>query len=196
MEHYDILIIGGGAAGIAAAKECYGVKALLVDRRPELGGVLLQCTHHGFGNNKSGTEFTEDLLLDFPETVDLALNTTVLSLSPNKTALLSGKDIGRKEVSFSQLILAAGCREIPMGALPIAGTRPQGIFTAGQMQEMMNLHNHVPEGPVVILGGGDLGLIMANQLAEKGLAVTLVEKRDTCGGTVFFCTIPMKVLTL
>ena len=70
-----------------------------------------------------------------------------------------------------------------MGALPIGGTRPQGIYTAGQMQEMMNLHNHIPEGPVVILGSGDLGLIMANQLAEKGLAVTLVEKRENCGGT-------------
>ena len=183
MEHYDILIVGGGAAGIAAAKECYGLKVLLVDRRPALGGVLLQCTHHGFGNNKSGTEFTEELLLDFPETVDLALNTTVLSLSPNKIALLSDKETGRKEVSFSQLILATGCREIPMGALPIGGTRPKGIYTAGQMQEMMNLHNHIPEGPVVILGSGDLGLIMASQLAEKGLAVTLVEKRDACGGT-------------
>ena len=183
MEHYDILIIGGGAAGIAAAKECYGAKVLLVDRRPKLGGVLLQCTHKGFGNNQSGTEFTEELLLDFPDTVDLALNTTVLSLSPGKTALLSGKEMGRKEVSFSQLILAAGCREIPLGALPIGGTRPRGIYTAGQMQEMMNLHNYIPEGPVVILGSGDLGLIMANQLAEKGLAVTLVEKRETCGGT-------------
>ena len=183
MEHYDILIVGGGAAGIAAAKECYGLKVLLVDRRPALGGVLLQCTHHGFGNNKSGIEFTEELLLDFPETVDLALNTTVLSLSPNKIALLSDKETGRKEVSFSQLILATGCREIPMGALPIGGTRPKGIYTAGQMQEMMNLHNHIPEGPVVILGSGDLGLIMASQLAEKGLAVTLVEKRDVCGGT-------------
>ena len=182
MEHYDILIIGGGAAGIAAAKECCGSKTLLVDRKPRLGGVLLQCAHHGFGSNKSGPEYTEDLLLGFPEGVELALNTTVLSLSSDKTALLSGKETGRKEVSFFRLILAAGCREIPMGALPIAGTRPQGIYTAGQMQEMMNLHDHVPEGPVVILGSGDLGLIMANQLAEKGLEVTLVEKGETCGG--------------
>ena len=182
MEHYDILIVGGGAAGIAAAKECWDRKVLLADSRPALGGVLLQCTHHGFGNNKSGTEYIEQLLLDFPETLDLALNTTVLSVSDKKTALLSGKTFGRKEVSFSQLILATGCREIPMGALPISGTRPRGVYTAGQMQEMMNLHGVVPQGPVVILGSGDIGLVMARQLAQAGCPVTIVEKRASCGG--------------
>ena len=182
MEHYDILIVGGGAAGIAAAKECAGAKVLLVDRKPALGGVLLQCTHHGFGKNKSGTEYAADLIQDFPKNITLALNTTVLSLTVNKTALLSGKDFGRKEVSFSQLILASGCREIPMGALPIGGTRPKGIYTAGQLQELMNLHGFRPEGPVVILGSGDLGLIMAKQLAEAGMAVTMVEKSPHCGG--------------
>ena len=182
MEHFDILIIGGGAAGIAAAKECIGAKVLLVDRKPELGGVLLQCTHHGFGRNQSGMEYAADLVSDFPEAVTLALNTTVLAVSADKTALLSGKKFGRKEISFSQLILAAGCREIPMGALPIAGSRPKGIYTAGQMQELMNLHGFIPEGPAVILGSGDLGLIMAKQLAQAGLSVTLVEKLPHCGG--------------
>lgn len=182
MEHYDILIIGGGAAGIAAAKACTGAKVLLVDRKKQLGGVLLQCAHHGFGNNKSGMEYAADLLKDFPETVTLALDTTVLSVSADKKALLIGEEFGRKEVSFSELILASGCREIPMGALPIGGTRPKGVYTAGQMQELMNLHGFIPEGPVVILGSGDLGLIMAKQLAEAGLEVTLVEKKDRCGG--------------
>ena len=182
MEHYDILIVGGGAAGIAAAKACSGANVLLADRRPRLGGVLLQCAHNGFGKSKTGPEYTADLLQDFPETVTLALNTTVLSVSENKTALLCGRDFGRREVSFSQLILAAGCREIPLGALPVAGTRPRGIYTAGQMQEMMNLHGYIPEGPVVILGSGDLGLIMAKQLAQAGAEVTLVEKKDGCGG--------------
>ena len=182
MEHYDILIIGGGAAGIAAAKASSGAKVLLVDRKPALGGVLLQCTHHGFGKNESGIEYAAELIKDFPETVTPALNTTVLSVSANKTALLSGKNFGRKEVSFSQLILASGCREIPMGSLPIAGTRPKGIYTAGQMQELMNLHSFTPEGPVVILGSGDLGLIMAKQLAEANLPVTMVEKKRSCGG--------------
>lgn len=182
MEHFDILIVGGGAAGIAAAKECIGVKVLLVDRKPKLGGVLLQCSHHGFGRNQSGMEYAAELASDFPEEVALALNTTVLSVSAERKALLSGKEFGRKEISFSQLILAAGCREIPAGALPIAGSRPKGIYTAGQMQELMNLHGFIPDGPAVILGSGDLGLIMAKQLAQAGLSVTLVEKLPYCGG--------------
>ena len=182
MEHFDILIIGGGAAGIAAAKASGGAKVLLADRKSSLGGVLLQCTHHGFGKNKSGIEYAADLLTDLPETVSLALNTTVLSVSGDKTAVLSGREFGRKQISFSQLILASGCSEIPIGALPIGGTRPKGIYTAGQMQEMMNLHGVVPKGPVVILGSGDLGLIMAKQLAEAGLSVTMVERKPHCGG--------------
>lgn len=182
MEYVDILIIGGGAAGISAAKEAKGAKVLLADRKNALGGVLLQCAHHGFGKNKSGIEYAADLIKDFPQEVSLALNTTVLSISRNKTALLSGRDVGLREIRFSQLILATGCREIPMGALPIGGTRPKGVYTAGQMQELMNLHGYIPEGPVVILGSGDLGLIMAKQLAEAGLLVTLVERENQCGG--------------
>ena len=182
METCDILIIGGGAAGIAAAKAAGNAKVLLVDRKNALGGVLLQCTHRGFGKNQTGIEYAGDLTKKFPETVRVALNTTVLAVFPDKTALLSGRDFGRQSVRFSQLILATGCREIPMGALQIAGTRPRGVYTAGQMQEMMNLHGYRPEGPVVILGSGDLGLIMARQLAEAGLEVTLVEQRSTCGG--------------
>ncbi len=182
MEHFDILIIGGGAAGIAAAKACSGSKVLLAERKASLGGVLLQCTHRGFGQNRSGIEYTENLLTDFPEDITVALHTTVLSVSADKTAVLSGKEFGQKEISFSRLILATGCREIPLGALPIGGTRPKGVYTAGQMQEMMNLHGVVPEGPVVILGSGDLGLIMAKQLAEAGLSVTIVEQKPHCGG--------------
>ena len=182
MEHYDILIVGGGAAGISAAKAASGAKVLLVDRRPKLGGVLLQCTHHGFGKDQSGIEYGAGLVEDLPADIMLALETTVLSVTKNKTALLSGRGFGCKWIGFSRLILAAGCREIPIGALPIAGSRPKGIYTAGQMQEMMNLHGVVPEGPVVILGSGDLGLIMAKQLAEAGLAVTMVEREDSCGG--------------
>ncbi len=182
MEHYDILIIGGGAAGIAAAKAAQGTRILLADRKKELGGVLLQCAHRGFGKGKTGTEYALELKQNFPGDITLALNTTVLSVSPDRTALLSGEAFGRRRVSFNQLILASGCREIPMGALPIAGTRPKGVYTAGQMQELMNLHGFVPEGPAVILGSGDLGLIMAKQLAEAGLSVTLVERKPQCGG--------------
>lgn len=182
MEHYDILIIGGGAAGIAAAKAAAGVKVLLVDRRKELGGVLLQCAHHGFGSGLTGPEFTKKLMADFPQEVVCHLNTIVCSVSKQKQALLVSPEFGEKTVSFDQLILATGCREIPIGALPIAGTRPKGIYTAGQMQEMMNLHGVISDGPVVILGSGDLGLIMAKQVAEAGRDVTLIEKREACGG--------------
>ena len=181
MEHFDLLIIGGGAAGIAAAKAAHqaGCRNLaVVDRKPALGGVLLQCTHRGFGEGLTGREYAGQLLRDFPPEIAVITGTTALKIEESKFVRLSG---GRT-VSFEQLILATGCREIPVGALPIAGTRPKGIYTAGQMQEMMNLHGFIPEGPAVILGSGDLGLIMANQQAQAGIAVTLVEQRKSCGG--------------
>ena len=185
MEQYDILIVGGGAAGIGAAKAAWeaGCRSiLLTDRKAALGGVLLQCAHRGFGASLNGPEYTAKLLEDFPEGVEFLPNVTVLSVSDEKTARLAGPEVGEKEISFSRLILATGCREIPIGALPIGGTRPQGVYTAGQMQEMMNLYGYVPEGPAVILGSGDLGLVMARHLAERGIEVTLVEQRDSCGG--------------
>ncbi|MBO5129413.1 MAG: FAD-dependent oxidoreductase [Oscillospiraceae bacterium] len=187
MEYCDILIIGAGAAGIAAARAAHGAgctSVLLVDRKENMGGVLLQCAHHGFGPNLNGPEYTKKLLENFPKSIGWIPNVTVLSVSGDKRAILSGAGFGAKEVSFQQLILATGCREIPIGALPIAGTRPKGVYTAGQMQEMMNLYGFIPEGPVVILGSGDLGLVMAKQLAQTGLAVTLVEQRPECGGMV------------
>ena len=185
MVNCDILIIGAGAAGIAAAKaaaEAGCKKILLVDRKKELGGILLQCFHRGFGHNLNGPEYVQELLLDFPTEIVWLPNTTVLSITREKRALLCGQDCGRIFVSFHQLILATGCREIPLGALPIGGTRPAGIYTAGQMQAMMNLHGFLPEGPAVILGSGDIGLVMANHMAEQGIAVTLVEQRLQCGG--------------
>lgn len=182
MEHVDILIIGGGAAGISAAKECRGKKVLLVDRKDELGGILLQCAHRGFGKNQTGRDYAAELVKDVPEDIRLALNTTVLSVSEDKTALLSGRETGLRTVGFDHLILAAGCREIPAGALPIAGSRPGGVCTAGQMQERMNRYGYIPEGPAVILGSGDLGLIMAGHLSDAGISVTLVELKSQCGG--------------
>ena len=185
MEQFDILIIGAGAAGIGAAKAAWeaGCRSIcLADRKAAMGGVLLQCAHHGFGANLDGPEYTRKLLENFPEGVKFLPNVTVLSVSEEKTAILTGAEVGEMEISFDQLILATGCREIPLGALNIAGTRPRGVYTAGQMQEMLNLYDVVPEGPVVILGSGDLGLVMAKHLAERGVPVSLVEQRDSCGG--------------
>lgn len=188
MEQFDILIVGAGAAGIAAAKAAFEAgcrRILLVDRRKEAGGVLLQCTHRGFGPQLTGIEYVEQLLQGFPEEIEFLTDTSVLSVSADKTAVLSGVSCGIRKIGFQQMILAAGCMEIAMGALPIAGTRPEGIYTAGYVQEMLNIYGKLPEGPVVILGSGDLGLIMADQLSEAGLNIlALVEQKPQCGGMV------------
>ena len=181
MEHYDILIVGGGAAGISAAKAAKGKKVLLAEREDKLGGILLQCAHRGFGGDLSGMEYAATLADDL-DNVEISLNTTVLSVSENKTALLSQKDCGRREISFSRLILATGAMEIAAGALHIAGDRPKGVYTAGMMQKLVNCNGFVPDGPVVILGSGDIGLIMAETVAKMDIPVTLVEKAAALGG--------------
>ena len=185
MEHCDILIIGGGIAGLSAAREAYTAgcaRILLVERKPALGGVLRQCFHSGFGTGLDGPTYLSKIVETFPKEIRCLTDTTVVSITKEKTALLKSGTHGEKTVAFEQLILASGCWEIPMGSLSIAGTRPQGIYTAGQMQEMMNLHGFRPEGPVVILGSGDLGMIIAKHLYDAGIPVAaLVEQKDTCG---------------
>lgn len=186
MEHCDILIIGAGAAGLAAAEAAWHAgcrNILLADRKPAPGGILRQCRHRGFGPGLDGPEYIELLTENFPARLPFLPDTTVVAVTDNKQALLKSPRFGTKTLSFHQLILATGCLEIPMGALPIAGTRPRGIYTAGQMQEMMNLHGFLPEGPVVILGSGDLGLIMAKHLYEASIPVAaIVEQKTECGG--------------
>ena len=187
MRHVDILIVGAGAAGIAAAKSAYeaGCKnILLVERRKTMGGILLQCAHRGFGAQLTGVEYAERMAEHFPKEIPFLPESTVLEVTSQKTAVISGRYSGLQKISFPQLILAAGCLEVPMGALPIAGTRPTtGIFTAGQAQELMNVYHQIPKGPAVILGSGDLGLIMARQLAVEGVEIrALVEQRTSCGG--------------
>ena len=186
MEHCDILIIGAGAAGLAAAEAAWNAgcnNILLVDRKPATGGILRQCRHRGFGAGLNGPEYIEKLTANFPPEIRCLPDTTVVSVSDSKLALLKSPRFGEKTVSFDQLILATGCLEIPMGFLPIAGTRPRGVYTAGQMQEMMHLHGFRPEGPVVILGSGDLGLIMAKHLYEAAIPVAaIIEQKEICGG--------------
>ena len=185
MENCDVLVVGAGAAGLSAAKMAYrcGCPSVwLVDTKPDPGGVLRQCAHHGFAHGQTGPDMIQQLLADFPSGIRYLPRTTVLSIHPQREAELCGPAHDHVRIGFHQLVLAAGCYEIAPGELLLGGTRPQGVYMAGQMQEMMNLEQRLPPGPVVILGSGDLGLIMAAHLAAQRIPVTLVEKREACGG--------------
>lgn len=175
-EWYDYAVIGGGAAGITAAKKLWdsGCRSVvLIDRKTQPGGILHQCAHKGFGNGLDGPAYAAILTATLPEDLPRLFGTTVTAIRANRSADLSDGRVLR----FHELILATGARETPAGALPITGTRPAGIYTAGQMQEMLNCFGYVPEtAPAVIMGGGDIGLILAWQLAKLGLPVTVVEK--------------------
>ena len=177
----DILIIGAGIAGISAAKAACaaGRSVIIADREEGYGGVLCQCMHRGFGSGLTGPEYIAQLMEDFPENVEAYFSTTVLEICKDKSALLSNRELGIFEIAFSQLILAAGCMEISPGMLPIGGTRPDGVYTAGHAQ-LMSFMGESFESPLVILGSGDLGLIMANQLTQQGHEVScIVEKKSS-----------------
>ena len=191
MKNTELLIIGAGAAGIAAACAAWEAGCrdiLLVDRREQLGGILPQCIHEGFGLSSFGIELTgpayaERLAERLGQTgVRFLPGREVLAVTKEKTAVLSGSG-GLEEIRFERLILASGSREKALGSLPIAGTRPAGIFTAGQAQEMINLHHWKLGSSVVILGSGDLGMILARRLILEGKQVlALVEQNDHYGG--------------
>lgn len=175
--HCDLLIIGAGAAGLSAAlgaweAGCHSI--LIADRRSHPGGILEQCIHKGFGAELTGPEYTARLLAQLEQTgAVLRMETEVLSVSKDREAVLSSGD-GLERVQFSHLILAAGCRERPLGVLNITGTRPDGVFTAGQAQEMMNLHDRDPGERVLILGSGDLGMIVARRCVLRGKQVIAI----------------------
>ena len=187
----ELLIVGAGAAGIAAALSAWEAGCrdiLLVDRREQPGGILPQCLHEGFGLASYGAEltgpdYTDRITERLANTgVRLVLGTEVLTVRGDKTAVLSDRS-GLTELRFERLILASGCRERSIGSLPVAGTRPAGIFTAGQAQEMMNLRGQDVGREVLILGSGDLGLIMARQLVLAGKhVIAVIEKESRCGG--------------
>ncbi|OUN05913.1 hypothetical protein B5G43_10830 [Flavonifractor sp. An92] len=191
MEHCDVLVVGGGAAGMAAAcaaANC-GATVVLAEREDALGGVLPQCLHHGFGlvqfgADLTGAEYARRVVAELADTpVRILAGTTVLSVHPDHSALLSGAKTGLFRLTFRQLVLASGCRETPVGALPVVGTRPAGIFTAGEAQRLVNLEGRRVGNTIVILGGGDIGLVMAQQLTRNGCRVAaVVEQRAFCGG--------------
>lgn len=186
MESCDLFIVGAGAAGLSAARAAaeQGCKSiLLADRMPEPGGILRRCIHDGFGAEQTGPEYIHELMAGFPKNISFLWNTSVLSVDENRSAVLSSPEYGFKKIHFKHMILASGCSEIPMGSLDIAGTRPKGIYTAGELQQDMNLRGMMPEGPAVVLGSGDVGLIVAWQLIKSGVEIkALVEKKDACAG--------------
>lgn len=186
MERTELLIIGAGAAGISAASAAWDAGCrdiVLTDLLSCPGGVLTQCLHEGFGLASFGKELTgpnyaRRLAERLAQTgVRFWPGREVMAVTKEKTAVLSGSG-GVEEIRFEKLILATGCRERSIGALPVAGTRPAGVFTAGQAQEMINLHRWQLGRRIVILGSGDLGMILARRFTLEGKQVLAVLEQN------------------
>lgn len=180
MTQFDFIIIGGGAAGMTAAcrirKGSPQAKVLLIDRGETLGGILCQCVHHGFGlsyfgEDLTGTEYARRLEQQVKNaSVQVLLCTEVLEVSPDKTLTFSNAQ-GIQTCSFRHLILASGCTERALGSLGVSGTRPAGIFTAGEAQKLINVHHQYIGDRAVIIGSGDIGMILARRLSLCGKEV-------------------------
>lgn len=180
MKQYDLVIIGGGSAGMAAAIGAYkkGIRDILIlERDTEPGGILLQCIHNGFGLHTFGEELTGPSYAQrFTEQIrelgiHLETSTMVLHLHSDKTIDYISKASGYVQIQARAIILAMGCRERPRGAIGIPGTRPAGIWTAGTAQRYLNLDGILPGKKVFILGSGDIGLIMARRMTLEGAQV-------------------------
>ena len=188
----DVAVIGSGPAGLTAAIHAHKIgarKVLLLEREEELGGILKQCIHNGFGMEQfkqdyTGPEYAERLIKELEKTgVQCFLNTLVTDLSPDRVITALSPEHGALEIKAKSIVLAMGCRERTRPSVGIPGTRPAGIFTAGVAQRFVNIDGYLPGKKIVILGSGDIGLIMARRLTLEGAEVIGVyEIMDYPGG--------------